>query len=217
MFTVASVQARLGSTRLPGKVLYHLGDRRILQWPIDRAQNAKTIDKTVAAIGDQPENDAIEAYCERAEVDFLTGSEDNLLARHRAVAKRTDCDLLVRITADCPFVPSSEIDRVVERHLSNDARYTTNNTDEMPTGIAVDVIDPDLLAEFESLGATHPVDLPHSNPDQWRTAWTEHPSWRAVSDAHIAVDTPTDYWALSDAIEEVGDEPLAVAGWVSER
>jgi spore coat polysaccharide biosynthesis protein SpsF len=216
MHVVASVQARLGSTRLPGKVLFHLGDRRLLQWPIDRAETAETVDETVATIGEQPENDAVTEYCERAGVDYLVGPEDDLLARHLAVAEQTDCDVLVRITADCPFVPSDEIDRVVEEHLSNEARYTTNHTGEMPIGTAVDAIDPDLLAELKSLGENHPVKLARSNPDEWGTVWTDNRSWHAVSDAHIAVDTPTDYWSLIDALDAVGDDPREVAEWVSQ-
>jgi len=217
MTTVASIQARLGSTRLPGKVLYHLGDRRLLQWCIDRTRTADAIDTTVVTVGDGPENGAIETYCERRGVDYSVGPEANLLARHRAVAAETDCDRLVRITADCPFVPPEEIDRVVGEHLSNDARYTTNVTEDMPIGTAVDVIEPELLAALESVGETHPVKLARSNPEQWETVWSDNPSWEGVSDIDLAVDTPTDYWRLSDAIAAVGDEPRAVADWVAER
>jgi spore coat polysaccharide biosynthesis protein SpsF len=216
MDVVASVQARLGSTRLPGKVLFHLGDQRLLQWSIDRAEAAETVDEAVVTIGDQPENDAVMECCERSGVAYLVGQEDDLLVRHRAVAEQTDCDVLVRITADCPFVPSGEIDRVVKEHLSNKARYTTNHTGKMPTGTAVDAIDPDLLVEFESLGEDHPVKLARSNPEEWGTVWTDNRSWHAVSDAHIAVDTPTDYWALADALEAVGDDPMKVAKWISQ-
>jgi spore coat polysaccharide biosynthesis protein SpsF len=215
MHIVASVQARLGSTRLPGKVLFQLGDRRLLKWSIDRTEVAKTVDKTVATIGDQPENEALEEYCERNGINYAVGPERNLLVRHLAVAEQTNCDLLVRITADCPFVPSAEIDRVVKEHLANDAAYTTNVTENMPVGTGVDAIDPSLLAEFESIGESHPVKLARSKPKEWETMWTENQSWRTISDAHIAVDTPSDYWSLTDALDAVGDNPRDVAEWIS--
>lgn len=120
MHIVVSIQARLGSTRLPGKVLFHLGDRRLLQWVFDRAVTATTTDEVVAAIGDESENAAIQTYCNRSDIDYTVGPENDLLTRHLVIADRTDCDVLVRITADCPFVPSEEIDRVVNHHLSND-------------------------------------------------------------------------------------------------
>lgn len=216
MRTVASVQGRLGSTRLPGKILYRLGDRRLLQWAVDRPTEADMIDETVATIGSRPENDAVTEFCERAGIRYSVGPEDDLLSRHLAVATQTNCDLLVRITADCPFVPSEEIDRVVEKHQANDARYTTNTTKEMPIGTAVDAIDPDLLSEFESLSETHPVQLARKNPDDWGTVWTDNPSWHEFSDAHMAVDTPKDYWTLVDALDAVGDHPRVIAEWISQ-
>lgn len=216
MHVVASVQARLGSTRLPGKVLYHLGNRRLLQRVVDRTLATDTVDETIATIGDQPENDAVTEYCERAGIEYSVGPENDLLSRHRAVAADSDADLLVRITADCPFVPAAEIDRVVGAHLSNDARYTTNVTDDMPVGTAVDAIDADVLAELASLEERHPVKLPRAEPDQWGTVWNDNPAWADLSDAHLAVDTPADYWSLEDAIAAVGDDPRAVAEWVTQ-
>ncbi|PHQ38152.1 hypothetical protein DJ69_13095 [Halorubrum persicum] len=217
MFIAASIQARLGSTRLPGKVLFPLGDRRLLKWPIDRSRDAETVDETVAAIGDRPENDAIETYCDRSRIDHLVGPEDDLLKRHLKVINKTGCDLLVRITADCPFVPSEEIDRVVEEHMSNDARYTTNVTGNMPVGIGVDAIDPDLLRELHALEETHPVKLARSEPANWDTNWSDNPSWNHFSGVHLAVDTPADYWSLVDALNAVGDNPRKVAEWIAKR
>ena len=211
MHIVASVQARLGSTRLPGKVLLHLGERRILQWVLDRADAAETVNQTVAAIGDRSENDAILEYCDRENVRTVVGPEENLLARHLAVAEQTDCDLLVRITADCPFVPSTEINRVVRTHRENEARYTTNHTDAMPIGTAVDVLEPELLADLQARGETHPVERLHTEPDKWRTAWTDNSEWAEVGDVHVAVDTPDDYWTLLDAVEATDGSPRAVA------
>jgi len=215
MHVVASVQARLGSTRLPGKVLLQLGDRRILQWVLDRTEAAERVDQTVAAIGDRPENEAIIEYCNRESVQTVVGPEENLLARHIAVAEQTDCDLLVRITADCPFVPSPEIDRVVAEHLSNDAQYTTNNTDRMPIGTAVDALDPDLLSELDARGETHPVKRPRAEPSDWATAWSANADWEALEQVHLAVDTPEDYWSLVDGVDAAGEDPRAVAEWLA--
>ena len=216
MNVVASIQARLGSTRLPGKVLYPLGEKRVLEWCIDRTEQANSIDQTVVAVGDRPENDALHEFCDRNNVSYSVGPEDNLLSRHLSVSKETDCDLLVRITADCPFLPSREIDRVINEHLSSDCRYTTNVTDQMPIGTAVDAIDPDVLEQLSELGETHPVKRPRSNTDEWKTNFTSDESWRSVSEAHLAVDTPNDYWTLVDALDEVGDDPFEAADWICE-
>ena len=216
MHTVASIQARLGSTRLPGKVLLHLGGQRILHRVVDRVNASDTVNQTIVAIGDNPENEAIMEFCRRNGIDFIVGSEDNLLARHLETVKETDSDQLVRITADCPFVPSNEIDRVVRGHLDSTARYTTNVTDNMPVGIGVDVIDPNLLGEFETRGETHPVKLAREHPGNWRIKLSNNPRWKQFSNVHMAIDTPDDYWSLIDAADAVGDDPMSIAKWLSQ-
>lgn len=211
------IQARLGSTRLPGKVLYPLGSRRVLGWVVERARRAEKAGDIILTVGDRPENHAIREWCERNEVGFDTGPEDDLLDRHYQAALTADSDPVVRVTGDCPFVPPSEIDRVIEEHEQNDARYTTNLTDGMPIGTAVDAIDKDVLEELRELGDSHPVRRLRENPEEWDVVVTPNEQWTAVGEAHTAVDTPADYWRLSDAIEAVGDDPRAVTDWVAER
>lgn len=215
--TTVQIQARLGSTRLPGKVLYPIGSRHVLGWVIKRARRAERADNLVLTVGGRTENDAIREWCERNKVTFSTGPEDDLLERHYQAALAANSDPVVRVTGDCPFVPPSEIDRVIDEHEQNNSRYTTNVTDEMPIGTAVDVIDRDVLEELRELGDSHPVRRLRENPEEWAVTATPNDQWTAVGEAHTAVDTPADYWRLSDAIEAVGTEPRAVTDWVAER
>jgi spore coat polysaccharide biosynthesis protein SpsF len=182
---------------------------------LDRTEAAENVTHSVVAVGDCPENDAITEYCERTETPYVVGPEMDLVARHRAVAEQTDCDLLVRVTGDCPFVPPNEIDRLVDAHTQNSARYTTNHTPSMPIGVAIDVIEPHLLTELADIDATHPVKRPRSEPERWGTEWSDHEFWRPFADLHMAVDTPRDYWSLTDAVEAVGDEPRSIAEWLA--
>jgi len=215
---VVSIQARLGSTRLPGKVLLSLGEKRVLEWVIERSVNG-CIDRAevVVAVGDAPENEAIREFCKRKDQPHATGPESDLLRRHLSVARSDEYETLVRITADCPFVPPSEIERTLQQHLENDGRYTTNHTENMPIGTAVDVIDVDVLAELAQQGHSHPVKPLREDPGDWGTVRTDDEQWTQFSGAHTAVDTPEDYWTLIDAIEAVGTDPLAVTKWVHEE
>lgn len=215
MSVVASVQARMGSTRLPGKVLLPLGERRVLGWVAGRCVAAERVDDLRLTTGRGPENEAITEWCRRTGYDCLTGPEENLLERHRAVAAATDADVLVRVTGDCPFVPSEEIDRVVQEHHTNDAGYTTSHTERMPIGTAVDVIDIGLLDELADLGDTHPVVRLRENPDTWGVRFADSDDWAEFGTVHLAVDTPGDYWSLTDAVDAVGSDPRAVAGWIA--
>jgi spore coat polysaccharide biosynthesis protein SpsF len=211
------IQVRLGSTRLPGKVLYSLKGRRIVRRVVDQVWKANKPERTLLAIGDQPENAAIEGWSMRNNVEYYCGPENNLLNRHLEAAKAVDGDPIIRVTGDCPFLPSSEIDRVIQKHLNNNARYTTNVTEEMPVGTAVDVIDRVLLEELQHLGDTHPVRRLRLNPEKWAVSFTPGEKWTKFSDAHIAVDTPTDYWTLTDAVQSVGNDPVDVLRWVTEN
>lgn len=215
MSVVASVQARMGSTRLPGKVLLPIGERRVLGWVAERCSAAETIDDLRLTTGLGPENEAIAEWCRRAGHGSLTGPEEDLLERHRAVAEAAGADVLVRVTGDCPFVPSEEIDRVVGDHRNHDAAYTTNHTERMPVGTAVDVIDVDLLDELADLGDTHPVVRLRENPDAWEVNYTDSDELAEFGTVHVAVDTPDDYWSLVDAVDAVGSDPLAVARWMA--
>lgn len=175
------------------------------------------LDEVRLAVGDVDSNAAITEWCRRQDVEFMTGPEENLLERHRILVAESNCDVLVRITGDCPFVPTSEIDRLVNRHQGNGARYTTNNTSEMPVGTAIDVVDEDLLSELAEVGATHPVQRLREFPADWSVEFSDNPAWHEFGRAHTAVDTPEDYWRLVDAFEAVGSDPKQVAKWITER
>lgn len=212
MDTVISIQARLGSTRLPGKVLLNLGECRILDWVVHRASSADIKDAdVVVALGDEPENEAIEELCRRKNYEYIVGSEDNLLDRHLKVAHSGNYDTLVRLTADCPFVPSAEIERLFDEHVSSKGHYTTNNTKAMPVGTAVDIIDRNILDELADEGEAHPVSLLHEESERWGGTFSPNPDWGRFRDVHMAVDTPGDYWQLVDTVNSVGYSPRAVA------
>ena len=212
---VVSVQARMGSTRLPGKVLLALGDTRVIGRVVDQCLVPNGPD-VVVTTGESAENDAVKEWCRRADVPCLTGPEDDLLKRHRSVAHRVDADCLVRVTGDCPFVPQTEIERLLDEHRNNGARYTTNYAETMPVGTAVDVLDRSLLDDLSETATSHPVKQPRAEPERWETVVSPNPEWERYRGAHIAVDTPADYWTLVDAVDAVGDDSRAVAAWVAD-
>jgi len=222
MDTVVSIQARLGSTRLPGKVLLNLGECRILDWVVDRASSADIEDAdVVVALGDEPENEAIEEHCRRKNYEYIVGPEDNLLERHLQVAHSGDYDTLVRLTADCPFVPPSEITRTYTEHDASDVAYTRNDWPSdadrvMPIGTAVDVFDVELLEQLAVDGATHPNRRPLEYPDEYDVVFAPNEEWGRYGDVHLAVDTPADYWRLVDAVQTAAKSPRGVAERLSQ-
>jgi spore coat polysaccharide biosynthesis protein SpsF len=198
-------------------VLYPLAERRVLEWVVHWASESAEVDAVYCTIGDNPENDALLELCERKGIHHRQGPEGNLLERHREIATTTDCDLLCRVTGDCPFVPPSEITRTIEAHRDSTGRYTTNHTPAMPVGTAVDVLDPSILDELAEMGDTHPVRRLREEPETWGTVKSDTEQWTQFSDAHTAVDTPDDYWRLVDAVDAIGTNPFDVTQWMAEQ
>jgi len=210
---VISVQARMGSTRLPGKVLLNLGQRRTLDWVCRRCE-AAAVSSTWVTTSETASDDTITEWCRRNDVCYVRGPEDDLLARHLAVADETGADVVIRVNADCPFVPPAEIDRVWGVHRDNDAVYTTNQTGSAPKGINVDVIDVDTLRELQADGQMHPV-LPLLESEA-NVALTAAPNWGGFETVELTLDTPEDYWRLDDAVEAVGGNPKDVVQYLND-
>jgi len=125
MKTVAIIQARMGSTRLPGKVLMMLGDKTALERCIEQVQKSMVKDIVVATVvlkRDLP----IVKLCASIGISVYCGSEQDVLDRYYQSAKLFEADHIVRITADCPMLCPQTIDRVVQLHYDTGADYTSN-------------------------------------------------------------------------------------------
>jgi glutamate-1-semialdehyde 2,1-aminomutase/spore coat polysaccharide biosynthesis protein SpsF len=123
---VAIVQARMGSTRLPGKVLADVAGQPMLARVVERVARAASVDQVVVATTVEPADDAIAAYCAAHGVACFRGSEADVLDRYYQTARDAGADVVVRITADCPLVDSTVIDRVVGALLDGAHDYSSN-------------------------------------------------------------------------------------------
>ncbi|AUV81812.1 hypothetical protein C2R22_09265 [Salinigranum rubrum] len=105
MNVVAVIQARMGSSRLPGKVMLPLDGRHVLEHVVRRTAAATSIDEVVVATSENGADDIIARYAERAGATVFRGSETDVLDRMYHAAKGAEADVVVRITADCPLIP----------------------------------------------------------------------------------------------------------------
>jgi len=113
MRVVAIIQARMGSTRLPGKVLADIGGRSMLGRVCDRARRAARVDQVVVATTLEPDDQQIVDECARLQVACFRGSTEDVLQRYDQAARAFGADAVVRITADCPLIDPQVIDLVV--------------------------------------------------------------------------------------------------------
>ena len=162
MNPIAIVQARMGSTRLPGKVLMPLAGRPVLEHVVERLSYCKTLASTVVATTTEMSDDAIVDFCERAGVAVFRGSEEDVLDRFHRAAREFDADPIVRITADCPAIDPVIVDEVVTGFLSGE--YDLYGlTGEFPDGLDCTVFARSGLARAWQ-EATLPSEREHVGP-----------------------------------------------------
>jgi len=146
--TVAIIQARLGSTRLPYKMMLSLHGKPIIEWVIRRVKNSKLLDDIVVAIPISEDNDVLAKYITELGVNVYRGSESNVLNRFYESVKDKDATHIVRICADNPLIDGNEIDNLIKHYQANSCDYAYNHIPKdnlYPDGLGAEIISFDLL------------------------------------------------------------------------
>lgn len=117
---VAIIQARMASSRLPGKVLADLGDQPVLAWMVRRAQRARLVDKVVVATTSDPSDDPVVAFCEQQGCASFRGDMHDVLDRYYQAARQHGADVIVRLTGDCPLIDTGMLDDNIQTFLGAD-------------------------------------------------------------------------------------------------
>nr|WP_256437692.1 NTP transferase domain-containing protein [Polynucleobacter sp. MWH-UH2A] len=124
---IALVQARMGSTRFPGKMIAPLGGRTLLEWVLLRASRSRLVNKVLLATTDLERDDELVRIAESLGIEVYRGSEQDVLERFVLAGKKYNASLIVRICADNPFVDPEEIDRLISFYRNNECDYACNH------------------------------------------------------------------------------------------
>jgi spore coat polysaccharide biosynthesis protein SpsF len=156
MKIVAIIQARMASTRLPGKVLRELAGKPMLEHVIDRVKNSQMTDEIVIATSRNEKDERIVELAKLLNVIWFAGSEEDVLDRYLKAAEQVAADIVVRITGDCPLVDPHTIDRIVRRHIKLNVDYTRtlidqNNSRSFPRGLDTEVFSINVLRKVDEL------------------------------------------------------------------
>jgi spore coat polysaccharide biosynthesis protein SpsF len=161
---VAIIQARMGSTRLPGKVLKDLEGGTVLTRVVQRVRRARLIDEVLIATTNQAADDAIVEECERYSVAVFRGDEDNVLDRYYRAALGCNAGIVVRITSDCPLIDSEITDKTIAAFLDARPDYASNALIRTyPRGLDTEVMTVEAL-ERAWRGAREPCQRAHVTP-----------------------------------------------------
>ncbi|WP_256527457.1 cytidylyltransferase domain-containing protein [Natrinema marinum] len=216
----AVLQARIGSTRLPGKVMYPLNGQPALEHVVTRVSHADAVTDTVVATSTEPQDDVIEQYAPKFGADVIRGSESNVLSRFEQVVEQYEPEIVVRVTADCPLISPRFIDASIQRIRESDAEYVSAGFDRtFPRGVSCEVF---TAESFEQVNAksTEPRHREHVTP-----YYREHPEAFELSnlgsnqvfdepwlqdrtDLRLTLDEPADYHLLETVYREVEYEEM---------
>lgn len=196
---LAILQARMSSTRLPGKVLKPLAGRPMVLRQIERVRRARRIDRLVVATSADPTDDILAGVLAAEGIEVFRGPLDDVLARFLGALDAYPADHVARLTADCPLTDPAAIDATIALCVDSGCDYASNTPDTFacPKGLDVEVITAEALRRAGGL-ATTPEEHEHvtwgvwTRPDRWRIAWLKSAN---VDDGDIrwTVDTPEDY------------------------
>ena len=166
------IQARMGATRLPGKVLKEVAGRPLLDYMVERVIQSQLIDQTIVATTISSEDDKIKQWCRKNSVTFYQGDEEDVLSRYYGAAKEYQASVIVRLTSDCPLIDSRVIDAVVQNYLDRPSIDFVSNTVPLPClypdGMDVEVFDIDVLTKAHK-EAKLPSEREHVTFYMWKT------------------------------------------------
>lgn len=193
------VQARMGSTRLPGKVLKPILGRPMFSYQLERLRAAQRVERIVVATTTEPADAAIVDFCSAEQVPCVRGSETDVLSRYALAAAEWNARTVVRVTADCPLIDPELIDEAIRQFAEANGAYHYVSNMLQPTwpyGMAVEVFPREVLEEADR-EATQPAEREHVTPFiYWRPqryrlkSLTRQPD---LSQHRWTVDTPEDF------------------------
>ncbi|ABW20044.1 cytidylyltransferase domain-containing protein [Alkaliphilus oremlandii] len=207
---VAIIQARMGSTRLPGKIMMDLCGKTVLEHVIIRVKQSKLIDEIVIATTVKQDDDIIVKEAERLGVKHFRGSEEDVLSRYYYAARENDADIVVRITSDCPVIDADIIDKMMinfKKLYKSEIDYMSNTLERtFPRGLDAEIIRFETLKKvFEEarkqFEREHVTPYIYQNPDKFKLIGFKNEI--DYSSYRWTLDTSEDFQAITKIYEQL--------------
>ena len=203
---VAIIQARMGSTRLPGKILEKVGDKPLLEILVNRLKKSQFIDDVVIATTNNKSDDVVEKFSQDLNINYYRGSEEDLLERYAESAKMFNADVVVRITGDNPLTDVDLIDTLIDVHFKNNLDYTYCL--DTPLGVSAEIINSNILKEISSKAdkeseREHVTPYIRSHPEKYKIL--KYNSNLKHQYIRLTVDTNEDLDLIQVIYQNLGD------------
>ncbi len=209
MKIISIIQARLGSTRLPGKVLKPILSRPMLSYMLERVKAAKRIDALMIATTENKSDQPIVEFCRSEKIKCFRGSENDVLDRYYQAARSVQAEIIVRLTADCPLIDPAVVDEIVEAFLTKypNIDFASNvKPATFPDGMDIEVFSFAAL-EWAWKETKNPLEREHvtpyfyDSPGRFRTLNVE--AERDFSSYRLTVDYEDDFEVVSKILESL--------------
>jgi spore coat polysaccharide biosynthesis protein SpsF len=201
MKVIAILQARMGSTRLPGKVLLPFGRTNVLDYAVSRCQAAKGIDQVIVATSEKEADSQIVEWCNRNGIEVFQGSEEDVLSRYFECAKQYKADYVIRALGDCPFFHYELADAVIE-HTTRVQGDIAIYSEPIPLGLGVEIISSSALSYIYSHGMEdyhreHVTYYAYENRELFQSVNMDSPAYLKDKQVRLTLDTQEDYQLLT--------------------
>ncbi len=203
------IQARMGSTRLPGKVLKLINGQPLLSHVLNRLSSLKNSVDIVIATSIEPSDDVILDYCNKYNVSCFRGSETDVLSRYYDCAKKNKFNHIVRLTADNPFTDIEELEHLIDVHLREKNDYT-HSFGDLPIGVGAEIFTFNALesSHFEGHDENHREHVNEyiqERPNIFKIYQLDIPNEKKCSKLRLTVDTEDDYKKACFIAEKTGN------------
>lgn len=215
MKIVASIQVRIGSSRLPGKVMKELLGKPLLGHLLDRVSSSELLDDIVVATSVNPENDLIEDYCNSRNIACFRGDENDVLGRTLGALKSMNANVGVEVYGDCPLIDPAIVNFMIEKFINDESRPDFVGNDlqtTYPPGMEVEVFKVSAL-EDSNIRNQDPAIREHGtlfirqNPEIYKIKNIVAPPEYFLPELELEVDTEEDFYVISKILEHFKDSP----------
>lgn len=202
--TVAIIQARMGASRLPNKMMLHLHGYPVVEWVYRRVSQTRGIDGVVFALPDCSANDALAFYLQGLDCQVYRGSEADLVDRFYRAARIYDAENIVRVCADNPLICASEVDRLVDFFIGGNWDYAFNHIprgNQYPDGFGAEICNMALLEEIHTKAVDasereHLFNYVWNHPGDCKIGTFDPPELLRHPELKLDLDDVRDYMAL---------------------
>ena len=207
----AIVEARMTSSRLPGKHLMEVLGKPILGYLLDRLKAVESIDSIIVATTENSTDDVLVEFAKQNKVEIYRGDEDDVMGRVLDAAKYFKVDIICEVTGDCPIIDPQLVEQVIQTYLYSNVAYVDNGRKGLPVGMGAQVFSTSTLAQSESQ-TNEPLDREHvtlhinNHPEIFSHVYTIAPSNLYWPELEVTLDEAADFKLLKKIIEYFNPE-----------